>query len=86
MQDIPQASNIMTSIYAYEWKFVKNDNDEMGRAIGLLLVLRGSWASKPSTRKLPQERRGGRVGDCSRARQRASSNGSLLPSTSTRRS
>eukprot|EP00959_Pyramimonas_sp_CCMP1952_P123655 2584922-Pyramimonas_sp.AAC.1 len=41
MQEIANASNIMTSRYVYKLKFVKNDKGEMERAIRLRLVLRG---------------------------------------------
>ena len=41
MQGISKARNVMTSRYAYKWKFVKNENGEIARAIWLRLVLRG---------------------------------------------
>eukprot|EP00959_Pyramimonas_sp_CCMP1952_P459526 9478381-Pyramimonas_sp.AAC.1 len=41
MQGICKASSSMTSKYVRTWKFVKNENGEMGRTIRLRLVLRG---------------------------------------------
>eukprot|EP00959_Pyramimonas_sp_CCMP1952_P379243 7944152-Pyramimonas_sp.AAC.1 len=41
MQEIAKASNIMTSRYVHNRKFVKNEKGEMERTIRLRLVLRG---------------------------------------------
>eukprot|EP00959_Pyramimonas_sp_CCMP1952_P434480 9097663-Pyramimonas_sp.AAC.1 len=40
MQEIAEASNIMTSRYVHTWEFVKNENGEMERAVRLRLVFR----------------------------------------------
>eukprot|EP00959_Pyramimonas_sp_CCMP1952_P190031 3975623-Pyramimonas_sp.AAC.1 len=71
MQDRPKASHIMSSTYALKRVFVKSEKDQMEQTIGLRLVLRGSCTPKFSTPQLSQERRGGRVRDYPRARQRA---------------
>eukprot|EP00959_Pyramimonas_sp_CCMP1952_P377802 7913773-Pyramimonas_sp.AAC.1 len=41
MQDISEASNIMSSRYVYALKSVNNEKGEMERTIRLRLVLRG---------------------------------------------
>eukprot|EP00959_Pyramimonas_sp_CCMP1952_P089635 1875246-Pyramimonas_sp.AAC.1 len=41
MQEIAESSNIMTSRFVCQWKFVKNEKGEMERTIRLRLVLRG---------------------------------------------
>eukprot|EP00959_Pyramimonas_sp_CCMP1952_P101631 2126425-Pyramimonas_sp.AAC.1 len=82
MQDVSEASNIMTSGYVRAWKFVKNEKGEMDVPSCYAWHFGVSWTSKPSVWRRSQGRRGGRVSDCSSARQRARSRDQLRPSHS----
>eukprot|EP00959_Pyramimonas_sp_CCMP1952_P233694 4883955-Pyramimonas_sp.AAC.1 len=83
MQEITKASNIMTSRYVHIWKFVKNEMGELGRAIRLRLILRGSMDLEAFDVETFSGTARGQARGYLLARQRGRSSGSLLPLAST---
>eukprot|EP00959_Pyramimonas_sp_CCMP1952_P108220 2262676-Pyramimonas_sp.AAC.1 len=63
MQGASKASNIMTSRYVCNWKFVRTKRAGWNAPSDCAWCFEASWALKPSTWKPFREQRGGQARD-----------------------